>query len=77
VQNISECCFDSGEVRWNPEYLFAQLMARSGMTLMPSTAVNCCDSGLLHITVGIGAGGRVGVCRSGFRGHIMHMLWHV
>jgi hypothetical protein len=66
--------------------LFAQLMAKSGMVLVRSTAVNCCDSGLLHITVGIGADGRVGVCRIRLQGtHYAHVMdgnlgcirWHV
>jgi hypothetical protein len=57
------------------EPLCAQLMARTGMTLVRSTAVNCCDSRLLHITVGIGADGRVGACRIGFQGtHYAHVM---
>jgi hypothetical protein len=50
-------------------------MAKSGMVLVRSTAVNCCDSGLLHITVGIGADGRVGACRIRFQGtHYAHVM---
>jgi hypothetical protein len=62
-------------VRWNQEYLCAQLMVRLGMRLVRSTAVNCCDSRLLHIAVGIGADGRVDVCQIRLQGtHYAHAL---
>jgi hypothetical protein len=45
------------------------------MRLVRSAADNCCDSRLWHITVGIGADGRVGVGRIRLQGtHYAHVM---